>query len=106
MKNIYKIITIILIAGGFLGGYFISKYSTTKLLNLNEDKKIEQQLRENFMQGCTEDGNYKYCVCVYEDLFKTLGKKGFIEMSLKYESDEIIPTSVETSVYKCLDKLE
>lgn len=65
----------------------------------NKDQMISD-VKEGFMEGCTEDGSilYEDCLCTFYSLKNQLGEQGAVDLALDYYKTEQIPKKVMNKV--------
>lgn len=85
----------------------IGAYSTKeekKVVSVPVEKKtsLSSEFKENFIEGCMEDGTYSYtlCSCSYNSLENQLGTEGVWDLSINYIKTEEFPEEVLTQVVK------
>jgi len=93
-----------------IGSYLLARGTTTKVIESVKipNREFAVEMKSNFIEGCVADGGYEFCLCAYEDLEKSIGEKGIMEMAVAFEGTDNpkLPPEALESVSNCLNKLK
>jgi hypothetical protein len=92
--SIVAIIAIVVVSIGFMA------------LNQKEKAPNEKNIefKNEFMSGCMGEGNYAFCSCAYDEIVKSVGLDGILEIGLEYEYTGKLPEVANKAIVKCVDK--
>lgn len=68
--------------------------------------EVRQDLKVNYMIGCSEDGDYEYCNCTFEYLVSELGWDGLMEVMMDYYLTRNFPKIMIDAAFHCIDLME
>lgn len=89
---------------GTLLGVLIALIIIGFISESNDIKKEINLMKQNFVQGCTEDGGatYMFCSCAYDKLIEKYGKDGFETIVENYGITGQLPDEVWVSTLSCI----
>ena len=104
MKTIEKVALglVLVIALCLIFGSIIANNEKSVYVPIENKSEIAIDVKSNFIEGCVEDGDASYtlCVCAYNSLRSQLGDEGIIDLSLDYLKTEQIPEKVVEKMIK------